>query len=123
MPSSSAQVFARSAGVVGLLTTAADLPADWVRAGQALQRILLTGTAYGIAAAIHTQPLEFTAMRRFIGAQFCRGGYPQLMLRFGTVTQTAVSVQQQLAAVMVDEGPSRLGKPRDDLAIERNSDA
>ena len=33
----------RSAGVVCLLTTAGDRPVDWVNAGQALQRVLLTG--------------------------------------------------------------------------------
>ena len=34
--------------------TARDHPADWINAGQALQRILLTASTCGIAAALHT---------------------------------------------------------------------
>lgn len=118
LPPSSAQASARSAGVVSVLITPGDHPADWVRAGQALQRILLTGTAYGIAAALHSQPLEFSAMRRFIGAEFCSGGYPQLVLRLGSVAQTSASVRRPAAAVLVPAGsrgdvpanpPPRLG--------------
>jgi len=48
---------ASSAGVACLLTTAEDRPQDWVHAGQALQRVLLTGAACGVAAALHSQPL------------------------------------------------------------------
>jgi len=42
----------RTAGIVGLLTTAEDRPADWVNAGQALQRILLTASSCGVAAGL-----------------------------------------------------------------------
>jgi hypothetical protein len=41
-----------------VLATAHDEPADWLRAGQALQRVLLTATLRGIAASPLTQPLE-----------------------------------------------------------------
>lgn len=104
MPPSSAQRFARSAGLVCLLITAADRPADWVRAGQALQRILLTSTAYGVAAALHSQPLEFEEMRQFIGARFCSGGYPQLLLRLGVVAQTGASVRRPATDVLIPAG-------------------
>ena len=56
----------RSAGVVGLLTTSADQPADWIHAGQALQRVLLLASSYGVAAALHSQPLELPLLRDFI---------------------------------------------------------
>ena len=42
----------RSAGLVCLLTTTRDMPRDWVNAGQALQRILLTCAVSGVAAAL-----------------------------------------------------------------------
>jgi hypothetical protein len=84
----------RSAGVVGLLTTAQDRPLDWVNAGQALQRILLTASTAGIAAALHTQPLELGWLRESIRTQLSDGAYPQLILRFGAVTQTADSVRR-----------------------------
>ena len=84
----------RAAGVVGLLTTAQDRPPDWVNAGQALQRILLTASTAGIAAALHTQPLEFGWLRESIRTQLSDGACPQLILRLGAVTQTADSVRR-----------------------------
>jgi hypothetical protein len=84
----------RSAGVAALLTTAQDRPVDWINAGQALQRILLTTAASGAAAALHTQPLEFTGLRETIRTGLSDGAYPQLVLRFGTVIQAADSVRR-----------------------------
>jgi hypothetical protein len=92
-PLSSAPRFT-SAGVVGLLTTAHDHPADWINAGQALQRVLLTASTCGIATALHTQPLEFGWLRESIRTQLSDGAYPQLILRFGAVIQTAASVRR-----------------------------
>ena len=74
----------RSAGVVCLLTTGDDGPADWVRAGQALQRVLLTCATCGVAAALHSQPLELGWLRELVRGQVSDGGFPQLILRLGT---------------------------------------
>jgi hypothetical protein len=93
-----------SAGVVCLLTTAADRPADWVNAGQALQRVLLTCAACGVAAALHSQPLELPWLREYICSQWCDGTYPQLLFRLGTVVQTAVSVRRPPASVLFARG-------------------
>jgi hypothetical protein len=79
------------AGVVTLLTTAADERSDWVNAGQALQRLLLFSTSFGVAAAIHSQPLEIGWLRHALRAQLADGSYPQLMLRLGTAIQTGRS--------------------------------
>jgi hypothetical protein len=40
------------------LETQTDKPSDWLRAGQALQRLLLTATYYGVQASFLTQELE-----------------------------------------------------------------
>ena len=40
------------------LTTQTDTPTDWMRAGQALQRLLLTATYFGAEASFLTQQLE-----------------------------------------------------------------
>jgi Nitroreductase family len=84
----------RSAGVVALLTTAQDRPVDWINAGQALQQILLTASTCGAAVALHTQPLELGWLRESIRTQLSDGGFPQLILRLGTVVQTAASVRR-----------------------------
>lgn len=85
---------ARYSGVVCVLTTPADRPRDWVNAGHALQRILLTATAYGTAAAIHSQPAEVGWLRDNVRAHIGDGSYPHLVLRFGTVIQNEVSLRR-----------------------------
>jgi len=102
-PFSSAPPF-RSAGVAALLTTARDRPADWINAGQALQRILLTASTCGIAAALHTQPLELGWLRDFIRTRLSDGAYPQLVLRFGAVIQAAASVRRPPEDVLSESG-------------------
>jgi len=98
----------RAAGVAGLLTTAADRPADWVNAGQALQRILLTASAWGAAVALHSQPLERAWLREFVRTQLSDGAYPHLVLRIGLVTQVAVSVRRDPGDVLFAPGGAHL---------------
>lgn len=67
---------------LAVLSTAGDEPADWLRAGQALQRVLLTATRHGIAASFLYQPIELHEMRQ-------REGWwpwpeqPQMIIRLG----------------------------------------
>jgi hypothetical protein len=89
----------RSAGVVCVLATTSDEPAAWVGAGQALQRILLTSAAWGVAAALHSQPFQLGWGRRLAGSR--PGLHPQLLLRLGTTIQAAVGVRRPAASVLV----------------------
>jgi nitroreductase len=70
-------------GVVTLLVTGGDERADWLRAGQALQRVLLCAAEHGVSAAFHTEALEVPDLRQFIRARFCDGAHPQMILRLG----------------------------------------
>ena len=88
----------RSPGVLCLLATRSDQPADWVSAGQALQHILLTCAAWGVAVALHSQPFE-AGGRDLISPQ--PGRCPQLLLRLGTTVQVAASVRRPLGSVLV----------------------
>ena len=56
--------------------------ADWLRAGQALQRVLLTATSRGIAASPLTQPLE-TADAWLVRDPRSGSEQPQMILRVG----------------------------------------
>ncbi len=71
------------AGIVAVLTTAADQKADWVGAGQALQRVLLMAGSHGVAVAVSGRALEFAQLRDFIRSELTGGEFPQLVLRFG----------------------------------------
>jgi hypothetical protein len=65
-----------------------------------LQRILLTASTCGVAAAIHSQPIELGGLREFIRTRLCDGSYPHLVLRLGTVIQVGESVQRLPADVL-----------------------
>jgi Nitroreductase family len=97
----------RAAGVTGLLTTTTDGPADWVNAGQALQRIMLTASTCGAAVALHSQPLELPWLREFIRTELSDSAYPHLVLRVGLVTQVAVSVRRDPGDVLFATGGDR----------------
>jgi Nitroreductase family len=91
----------RSAGVVCILATSVDEPRDWVQAGQALQRVLLCASSFGVAAAMHSQPLELTTLREFIRVELSGRAHPQMVLRFGATSQTAVSFRRPVEEVLL----------------------
>jgi hypothetical protein len=70
-------------GVVALLLTDADERGDWLCAGQALQRILLSAAEYEVSGAFHSQALEVPELREFVRNRFCDGAYPQMIMRLG----------------------------------------
>nr|WP_189179403.1 nitroreductase family protein [Microbispora rosea] len=67
---------------LAVLTTAGDGPLDWLRAGQALQRVLLTATVHGVSASFLNQPLDLRDMRRRADPRH-RRGHPQMIIRLG----------------------------------------
>jgi hypothetical protein len=88
---------------LAVLATARDDPADWIRAGQALQRVLLTATVSGLAASFLYQPIELHDMRQSTG-WWPWPECPQIIVRLGY-------------------GPSDAGAPRrrvDDV-LDRNA--
>jgi hypothetical protein len=69
--------------VTAVLTTAADTPADWIRAGQALHRILLHAATRWVFASLYSEPLESPARRAELRARLNLAGEPQMLLQFG----------------------------------------
>ncbi|OPG07519.1 hypothetical protein [Microbispora sp. GKU 823] len=67
---------------LAVLTTAGDGPLDWLRAGQALQRLLLTATVHGVSASFLNQPLDLRDMRRRSDPHH-RRGHIQMIIRLG----------------------------------------
>jgi hypothetical protein len=68
---------------LAVLATARDDPADWLRAGQALQRVLLTATSNGLATSFLYQPLEWHDMQQPEPGWWPWPECPQIILRFG----------------------------------------
>lgn len=67
---------------VALLWTVRDRREDWLRAGQALERVLLTATVHGVRTSMLHQAMEWPDLRAAacLPQRRCR---PQLLIRFG----------------------------------------
>ena len=72
-----------AAPTLAVLSTAHDTPADWVRAGQALERLLLEATSAGLAASFLNQPLEQEQLRWLVRSPRTGVGHSQMILRLG----------------------------------------
>lgn len=72
----------QAAPAVLVITTASDRQPDWVRAGCALQRVLLTATADGLTASYFNQPTEIARLRPEVSA-VAGGGHAQVVFRLG----------------------------------------
>jgi hypothetical protein len=68
---------------IAVLHTRTDRRADWLRAGQALHRLLLEASTAGFQASFLNQPLEVRRLREQIRADLGLSGHPQLVLRLG----------------------------------------
>jgi hypothetical protein len=86
-----------------LLGTAGDAPAEWVRAGEALERVLLEITRNGFAASPLTQVTEVPATRAQLRSELRLTGYPHVLLRVGRAPITPTSRRRRLVEVLVDE--------------------
>jgi nitroreductase len=92
---------------LALLFTAGDTPADWLRAGAALQRILLTATVRGLAATPLSQIVEVPRLRALL-ADVVTGQVVQTVLRLGYPTTPALPTPRRpLVEVMVPPGRPR----------------
>jgi hypothetical protein len=68
---------------MAVLLTYGDSRTDWLRAGQALERVLLTATVDGVEASFRNEPLEMLAYRWRVRDATTGFGHPQMLLRLG----------------------------------------
>jgi hypothetical protein len=80
-----------------VLLTAGDRRADWLRAGQALQRILLHAASAWVFASLYSQPLENAITRGLIHDQLALPGHPQLLLQFGRAVSASSTARRPAA--------------------------
>jgi hypothetical protein len=84
-----------------LLFTPGDTPADWRRAGAALQRLLLTASLRGLAATPLSQLSEITALRALL-TDTATGQLVQTVLRIGYPTMSVLPTpRRELADVLL----------------------
>jgi nitroreductase len=68
---------------LGLLCTEHDHPVDWLVAGQAMERMLLTATREGLATSFATQALERSELRWLLRDPVWGAGPVQMVVRLG----------------------------------------
>jgi hypothetical protein len=68
---------------LAVLSTARDEPGDWLRAGQALQRVLLTAARHGLATSLLYQPIERHDAEHQADGWWPWAECPQVIIRFG----------------------------------------
>ena len=77
-----------------VLVTPGDRRADWLRAGQALYRLLLHAASQRVFASLHTQPLEDAVTRDLISSQLALPGHPQMLLQLGPATTASPTARR-----------------------------
>jgi hypothetical protein len=79
---------AEHAPALAVLSTMHDQPFDWLMAGQALARVLLTNTRHGLSASFLNQAIEVPSIRGYV-RDLLGLAQPQLVLRIGRALQEA----------------------------------
>ena len=89
---------------IAVLYTAGDTTRDWLCAGQALERVLLTATARGLASTPLTQAIEVPELRGLLNAP-AESGMVQSIVRFGYAGRVRQAPRRPLADVLLPVQP------------------
>ncbi len=90
------------APVIALLSTAHDRRADWLRAGQALQHVLLVATAHHLRTSLMHQALEWIDLRRELVVGHAPFSHAQMLVRLGHGPPGAPSERRTARHLLVD---------------------
>jgi nitroreductase len=86
--------------VIAVLATSGDHVADWLTAGQALQRVLLTAARRWVFAAMLTQPLELPHLRAVIRDELALDGFPQVAMRLGHADSAPTTPRRRVDEIL-----------------------
>ncbi len=90
-----------AAPVTLVLSTSGDTQQEWLQAGQALQRLLLTAASHWVFACLNTQPLEDVETRASVSNCLIGLGSPQLLLQLG-LSRIAHATARRPAAELIE---------------------
>ena len=80
--------------------TDADTPTDWLRAGQALNRILVHAASRWVFASLNSQPMESAAIRALVRSRLGLPGAPHLLLEFGRAHTAAATARRPVSELI-----------------------
>jgi nitroreductase len=88
------------AAATAVLVTPGDGRADWLRAGQALHRLLVHAADRWVFASLYTQSLEAGAIRQLIRTRLALPGAPQMLLQLGRASTSQATARRPPAELM-----------------------
>ncbi len=94
---------ADTAPLLAVLGTERDEPRDWLLAGQALQRVLLTACKLGLQASFLNQPAQVASLRPKLQG-LTGDGFPQIVLRLGYPTTEIAPTSRRPLEEVLDDG-------------------
>ena len=84
-----------------VLATRYDGPIEWLRAGQALERVLLEATAHGVSTSLLNQVIEHEGLRWQINDPLGPWQRPQAVIRFGYGPPVPPTPRRPIADVLI----------------------
>ncbi len=89
--------------VTAVLVTPEDTRDDWLRAGQALNRLLLRAATRWVFASLQSQPLESPRYRDQVRDLLALSGQPQMLLQFGRANTAPATPRRPQAEYRTNE--------------------
>jgi hypothetical protein len=83
-----------------ILLTSADTKAGWLKAGQALHRLLAHAASRWVFATLYSQPFESGPVRAMIRSTLGLSGAPHLVLQFGLGSATKPTARRPAAEMI-----------------------
>ena len=84
-----------------ILVTAGDTPTHWLRAGQALNRVLVHAASVWVFAALNSQPMESPPLRALVRSRLLLPGAPQMLLQFGRAHTAAPTARRPVGELLL----------------------
>ena len=96
-----AEQLAATAPALLVIQTRRDTPEAWLRAGEALQHVLLGAALYEVAASYLNQPIEVAPLRAQL-VDILGGNRPQVLFRVGFAAETDGTHRRNVRDVLTD---------------------
>ncbi len=97
----SGKLVERSPAIV-VLGTRNDTDANWLAAGQALEKILLRGQAVGLCSSFLNQPIQVPQLRSELSKVLSQSGFPQIILRLGFCEEVKPTPRRAVDKVLIN---------------------
>ncbi|MGW5782278.1 Acg family FMN-binding oxidoreductase [Streptomyces sp. NPDC003863] len=85
---------------IALLGTVEDTPEEWLKAGQAMQRVLLQATLDGLSTSLMSQPLEWPELRTDARDPSSTIGFVHMVFRLGYGPQGRATPRRPVSEVL-----------------------